>query len=394
MSAIASGSRVITGYVAESTPGTTPGSPTLKTWRNNGFNINPKKTVQLSNEVRAKRQVFEARHGFNSVDGSVPCELAMQDFDDQIEAGMSGTWAAFTTTGINLGADQTTHSYTRASGSWITDGFRVGDVIVGTGFSASSGANNLQRTVVAVTASALTIDQTGTNGDLVTESSASSRTISVVGKRIDVGTVAPRCFTIERQFTDITQYQPFRGVAINTMKFSAQPDKLVMLEFGLVGMSFGAVSGSSVAGSAPTAPNDRSPFSAFQGVIERGASTLAVVTALDFTLDNQRSVVPVVGARTSPGVFEGTAQLTGTASLMFNSVTALNDFINENRAAIAIRLNDIGGTDFHKIRMPLVTFTTGEINPPVSGPIIQQFQFRGLFDTTAQTCLQWQRSNS
>ena len=62
-------------------------------------------------------------------------------------------------------------TYSRASGSFIDDGFDVGDEIVASGFSASG--NNGRSMITAITATTMTVDRT-----LATASATSARLVS------------------------------------------------------------------------------------------------------------------------------------------------------------------------------------------------------------------------
>lgn len=387
MSTIASGSRAIFGYVVESTPGTTPGSPTLKRLRSLPATMNPKKNILISGEVTDHRQIVEARHGFNSVEGNIPFELAMEDYDDMLEAALSGTWATVSISGSpNLGATATTNVFTRASGSFVSDGVKVGHMITTSGFTNS--ANNGTFRVTAVASGSLTVD-----GTLVTEAATTGRTMTVPGKTLVVGTTL-RTYTFERQYLDRSRYKPFRGVAVNMLKFEIRPDSLVKAVLTMLGMSFGAASGSSVSGSAVTAPAGRRPFSSFAGTLHEGGSALAVATGVDLTIDNGRKLQGVVASNFSPEVFEGSADVTGQVTMMFTSTAAYNKFVNETFSSLFLKFNDIGGTDFMSIVVPKLTFTGADSEEPEEGPVIKTLPFRSLYDTDAASSLFIQRSNS
>lgn len=72
--------------------------------------------------------------------------------------------------GVDLSASGSV--VTRASGSFLTDGFAVGMEVLGAGFTDS--ANNTRNVVTALTASTLTV-----NGSLATESAGSGKTLTV-----------------------------------------------------------------------------------------------------------------------------------------------------------------------------------------------------------------------
>lgn len=79
------------------------------------------------------------------------------------------TLSVATTGAITMSAAGGT--YTRASGSFLDDGFRAGMEVVGSGFS--NAGNNVTGVVMAVSALTLTVDQ-----GLVTEASAAGRTLA------------------------------------------------------------------------------------------------------------------------------------------------------------------------------------------------------------------------
>lgn len=78
------------------------------------------------------------------------------------------TLSVATTGSVSIAA--TTTGYTRSSGSFITDGFQVGQELIGTGFSEP--ANNSRKTITAVAAGVLTAAGTTTE-------SAGTRTLTV-----------------------------------------------------------------------------------------------------------------------------------------------------------------------------------------------------------------------
>lgn len=70
------------------------------------------------------------------------------------------------TTTIACNVDGTANTFTRSSGSFVTDGYQIGDYIIGSGYS--SAGNNDVYLVIGVAATVLTVRDTG--GTLVTES--------------------------------------------------------------------------------------------------------------------------------------------------------------------------------------------------------------------------------
>lgn len=382
--AIASGASVSLSYVAESTHGVTPGSPAMKELRATSRSINPQKGLQQSAERRSNRQVQDLRHGFRQVNGSPAFELGMTDYDDMIEAAMSGNRTAGVTTGTaTLDSVNAASAFTRASGSFVTDGFRKGDWVKPTGCGSQTEPWFL---VTGVAATTLTVhpapvDDTG-GGDEV---------IAVQGRTMDIGSQL-KTFTFERRFADIGQYQVFRGCAVNSLAVSIQPEQLVSCSMEVIGMSFAPMSGSSVG--SPAAASYTAPFSSFDGGLYIDGAEAAVVTGLDFTINNGRALRPVLFNATSPEVFEGTAQVTGTLSFLLQDAALVSRFEEESEILLALRLEEFGDTGFHAVTMPRVKINGADIDPPQEGPVVVSAPFQALYSAAAGTSLRWQVSNA
>lgn len=381
---LASGANVGLSYVKEVTHGVTPGSPTMKALRAISRNINPQRTAIVSQERRQDRQVADMRHGFNQIQGSFGYELSAQSFDDILEGALGSAWAVGATTGsISLATNSVGNKVVRTSGSFITDGFYVGETVNLTGFV--TGGNNGDAIVLAVTALELTV-----NKALTTDVAAAARTVAVKGKILKVGSTLTT-YTFERRFNDVAQYQTFRGVAINQMSFQIQPDAMVQGTLDLIGMSTGGFSGTSLG--APTAAATNSPMVSFDAFLGFDDTILATVTGLNITLANGRTVQPVVGSKFSPDVFEGTCQVTGDLTAFFEDVSLYTLFDNEEEVRLWVKLNDLNGADSLTIMIPRMKTNSAAIDPPQEGPVTLQCGFQGLVDAISGTSILIQRGN-
>lgn len=349
----------------------------MQTLRGTGRNINLEKNVLESQEIDPDGQETDSRHGFNRVTGAPGFQLCRKDYDDFVQFVMGRDWDSGITiisTGINHGVN-TSKQFTAASGSFITKGFRPGDIVTTSGFSNS--ANNGRWRVTAVAAQALTVYDP--NNTLVTESSGASKVIRLTGKRIDIGTEM-QTFFVERQFQDIDQFQRFRGCAVDQWALNAEPEAMINGTFNILGMVADAIAGTSISGVGALAASSNSPYAAFEGELFEGGSRIAVATSMNFTLARNRSLNPIIGSKFSPNVFEGTARCTGTMQAYFDSVSLLNKFINETESSLWMRFDDPNaiGTHFMSIVFPRVKYNGGTIDPPQEGPISIEMPFRAL----------------
>lgn len=89
----ASGSGVRVAYVAEVTPGTTPATPSFKTFRATGGGMRTNKTVITSDERQSDRNVRDEILTGLGVSGSYDYEFTSDTLDDLLEGALCGTWA-------------------------------------------------------------------------------------------------------------------------------------------------------------------------------------------------------------------------------------------------------------------------------------------------------------
>lgn len=379
----ASGQLTNVKVVAESSYGV-PSGTTYKALRVKDTSLNLKKGIFQSAEIRSDRQKSDARHGMRSVAGDISVELGLTTFDDMIEAALAGTFVAVTTGSISLASTTGTNTITRTVGSFITDGFLPGDEVLIAGFA--TGGNNGRTKILTVAALTITVAKA-----LASDVAAAARTVDVVGKRVKCGNTM-KTMHVQRAFTDIAQFLLFKGCAVDQLKLSAKPDAIVEMVLSVLGKDVVVGVADNAAVTTPAATN--SPFDVFSGVLQEGGTALAYVTGLDLQVSNNRAVRGVIGSNTPQEVFEGQAEVSGTLTAMFQDASLLNKFLNETGSSLDVKLNDPNGTDFHRIRIPNVKYTGGDLDNPKDGPVIQTLPFVGLLDATAGTSLLWQRSNT
>ncbi len=381
-----SGSNVSLTYIPEVTRGTTPVTPQMIVLRANSRNINPVKNLLTSNELRADRLAGRARHGFRSAVGSIGFELTTGDQDTWLEACLGGTWADITGTATaTITTTQSTRTYTRAAGSFLTDGFLPGDYILVAGMV--NAASNGRKTIATVSALVLTtVEAIGAN-----ETSVAAVSFDHLGKRLKVGTTL-RTFTIERRFLGVTQFQTFTGVAVNNMSLNIQPENVVTGSYDLIGMNFGAMSATSL-NATPTAASAVAPYDGFIGALHENNLVLGLITGMTLQVNNGRSLQPVLFTSGSPDVFDGTAEVTGSVTVLFQDDVMYNKFVNETVSSVNLRMDDLLGVEFMRVQVPSLIYTSGDMDPPQNGPFPITMAFRANPDSVSGTSLILQRSN-
>lgn len=374
----AAGIRADISYVKEVTRGTTPGTPTMKRLRAIERNINPRKNILETAEVRPDRMKADQRHGFNFVEGTVGFELAPVDFEDMLEVAMASAWAAPDTGAMTLDVGSTT-TFTRSTGSFLDDGFTIGQSVTSSGFV--TGGNNGTFTVSDVTDTVLTISA----ASLTVESGdGDERILGDNNDVVKIGTTL-ETFTFERRFNDILQYQTLLGCTINNMEVAFSPENPVRGSFTYLGMSNGGMSGTSLG--SPTEPTNANVFDAFTGRILVDGTSVGIITNFNLTLANNRTNVPVLMSKFTPDLFEGEAIVGGGISALLEDATFMNYFDNETEVEILIEALGLDGSSRLAFRFPRSKINRGDINPPTTGPIMIESDWAGLYDTGAGTSM-------
>lgn len=291
---IANGAQHSLHFVAESSYGTTPSTPTWTPCPHTGTTLALTKDGIESEKLRGDRQVEDFRHGNKSIGGDISCELEYAAFDTLLEAAFGGTWTT--------------------------------DVL-----------------------------KTGTTR---------------------------RSFTFERKFADLStpEFHRYTGCEINSMALSIAPNQMVGLTFGIVGKDI-SLSTSEVASSTYSADVGETPFDSFTGSITEGGSSIAVVTALELTLENGLEPLFSVGSQTTTQPAIGKSRVTGSLTTYFDSKTLYEKFVNETSSSISVTLTDVDGNDY-LIEIGNVKYNSGQPDVAGEGPVTIAMDFVGLYDSS------------
>ena len=191
-----------------------------------------------------------------------------------------------------------------------------------------------------------------------------------------------RSFTIERKFADLTvpEWHRYTGCEFNTFALSVSPNAIVTSTFGVIGKSL-ALATTAIAGSTYAAATVAQPFDSFTGSITEGGSAIAVVTSIEFTLENGLEPLFAVGSKTTNRPSIGKSRLTGTMTTYFESKTLYEKYINETSSSILLTLVDLAGNqyifDFSNVK-----YNSGQPDVSGEGAVTVSMDFIALYDAT------------
>jgi hypothetical protein len=202
----------------------------------------------------------------------------------------------------------------------------------------------------------------------------------------------PKFFSIEDAANDIDQFRVFTGMSVSSMAVSIAPNQMVATTFSMIGKDM-TISGT---GKTVDAATIAQPFDAYSGDVNIGnvgsTSASAIVTSLDFSIDNAMAPTFVVGDDSAPFLETGMATVEGTFTAYFEDAALINRFIDETETALNVSVDDPTEGNAYTFTFPKIKINGADV--PVDGQTsrIITLPFVALFDTTAATNLQIDRT--
>ena len=341
--------------------------------------------------IRSDYQSENYRLGTRSGDGSLNAELSPGVYEEFFAAALAKDFAAGGTTvgaSITIAASGDFFTLTRGTGSWLTDGFYVGNVVrlTGAGLNAANAGNNIL--VLSMTALVLTV-RTFAENELVAEGPIAAVDVAVVGKQTytpQTGHISPS-FSVEEFFEDIAISELHLGNRVNTVSVSLPTSGFCTADFSF--MSKGkTVNGTSQFYTAPQqSPNTGSTVSVSGAVIVNGIPA-SVITSADFSIDRALEPANVIGSNYAVEIFDGRVTVNGNFSTYFENATFRDYFLNETRISLVIALTTGSEKDANVMTfvMPSVQLGSSTRNDGETG-IVQDHSFQALLNTNTATGL-------
>lgn len=200
--------------------------------------------------------------------------------------------------------------------------------------------------------------------------------------------VTPKYFSIEDGAKDISQFRLFTGMAVSSMAISIAPNQMVTATFSMVGKDM-TISGT---GKTLDATSGAQPFDAYSGDLQIGnvasASSVAIVTSIDFTINNELSPTFVVGDDSAPALSYGMASVEGTFTAYFEDASLVNRFVDETESELIVSVDDPTGANEYSFHFPKIKINGADV--PVDGPTGPRtitLPFVALYDSTEESNL-------
>lgn len=357
--AISKGTSKVVAYKKESAWGTLAGAAGGKLLRRVTASFNLTKETYESGEIRTDRQIADFRHGVRSAEGSLNGELSpasYADFMGSIVGRDFTTAPASGTASVTIAAAGALYTVTRATGDFLTDGFKVGQVIRLTG--AGLAVDNVAKNLLIASASAAVLTVKVVNGSaLVAEGPIASVTATAIGKTTFVPTTGhtDQSYTVEEFYSDIAQSEVYTGMKLNSMAVQLPATGLTTIDFGFAGKDL-TQTGTSQYFTSPNSQNSNGIFAAVNGVMLVNGLPVALVTSADFSVERATENANAVGSNSVAEIFTGRIRVTGNMSVYFQDATFRGYFNDETPVSVVLTLTTDNAADSQ-----FVTFTLPKV---------------------------------
>lgn len=325
-------------FKKETTWGTLAGASSAQILRRVTSTLAEKRDTFGSQEIRTDQQRGIYVHGTRHAEGAINGDISGGTYKAFLQSLLRRDFTALTAmTGLSLtiAGSGPTYTVARGSGSFLTDGVKVGMVVRITAGAVDSNNSAKNLFVVGVVALTLTVVPWG-NQTLTAEGPVASCTISMPGKLTYVPASGHTndSYTIEHWHSDISQSEVFAGCRMGSADISLPPSGLAAVAFNVLGKGFGQAPGSSQYFSSPTAATTSAGVTAVNGVLRCASAQQAICTGASIKIDGGMSTGQVIGSNYSPDVFAGILIANGQLSAYFDSATLRDAFYLESTVGL------------------------------------------------------------
>jgi hypothetical protein len=325
------------------------------------------KTAYESQEIKESQQVSDSRHGVRKVEGSVSGELHVGGYKepwasvlrkDPVETSNLASLSTLSTASTE-GVGKGVGTLQRSSGSFLTSGLKIGDVISLAGYTTTATANNGRRMIITnMTTTVLTV-VTIDREPIVAKGAGDPIVISVPGKKVWVPQTGHlRLYhTVEHWFSDIDQSEVFVDTVFTGANVQLPPTGMATIEFPAMGLDM--QTGETEYFTSPAASPTGGNLASVNGVLSVGGVIAGLVTGMNISVaGNHSSPGGVVGSNVDPDIFPGVLKVTGQLTVLFKDAVYRDMFINETESSIVAVLtaNNDKDSDFTSFVLPRVKY--------------------------------------
>jgi hypothetical protein len=350
------------------------------------FNLT-KETYSTADEMTSRRQVLSSRHGVKSADGTISNLLSCGTYSDFLGALLRGEFASVTAiTGLSVTVGGTAPNYTltRSTGSWLSGGVRIGQVVRLT--AGTFNANNINKNLLVTAVTATVITCVVLNGSTLTaEGPITSSTVAIQGKvaRAVDSAHTNIYYTFEEWHPNVPSSERFLDVKVGSAGLTLPSSGNATTDFSFVGLDMSKATTAYF--TSPTAETTTNVLTSASGALYVSGTNIGVVTDLNINIDGGLTPADgVVGSNVRPDVFTGNLTVTGSFTAYFDDNVFADAFANETEVSILSALTD--GTsataDFMTVFLPRVKVNSANLDDGQTG-LKRTYDFEAIYNATS-----------
>ena len=198
----------------------------------------------------------------------------------------------------------------------------------------------------------------------------------------------PTSLCFEKGFTDLGKYFLYNGVRISKASFDFKPSGFVDVSYEFAGQKE-TVSDTSF----DATPSDlgHTPFEGFQATILEGGSSIGTVTALKIDIDNdlQTDLYVIGGGGLVNSLPEGNVKVSGTATVIFDSITLYNKAVNGTESSLKVSMTKgtglgSAGNEYFEMLLPELRYKASTPTIKDSKGIMLDLPFEGYYSNSSE----------
>lgn len=330
-----------------------------------------KETYDTGSEITSKQQITSVRHGPRMVNGSINGLLSPGTYSDIMAAILRRdftTVTSITGASITIAGTGPTYTVTRAAGSFLTDGIKIG--MVGRLSAGSFNGANLNKNLFITAVTALSLTVIPLNGvALVAEGPIASATFSIPGKVTYAADSSQTniYYTVEEYYPDLSPVVSERSTDVKFTQAVLQLPGSGNAKVQLTAIGLDQTSAAAAYYTAPSSETTTDVVVAASGALLVNGASVATVTDLNVTINgNGAAADAVVGANVRPDVFSGKVIANGSFTAYYDGGTIPDLFTNETATSIvaAFAAGTAANADFITLALTAVKLSS---NTPQDG---------------------------
>lgn len=349
------------------------------------------KATYENNEITSHQQSTGATHGMRSAAFTLNGLLSGNTYSTLFASIMRAAFAtgATTSASITITMPGGVPTLTDAANTFLTDGFKIGDVVritAGTYANAVNRDNNL----LILSVSETVITGVTLNGSvMIAEGPIAASTLAVKGKKC----VAPLTghtrdyWTVEEFQSDITQSELFTDTMFGSVDISIPASGNTTVAFNAIALDR-TPSGAQVL-TTPTAETTTSVVQGIKGVVIVQGVSSAVVTGATIKIDGGAQALDgCLGSNVAPDIVPGILKVSGQITAYYENGTLSGYFDDETAISIAIvdAVDDTNASEFVSFVMSKVKLFGDDKDNGAKG-VIRTYPFTAEINGAGGTAL-------